>query len=217
MASHLKEFTLPEAIVLARDTGRQLRCGNGPVPIEAIVKYAERVASEETGRPHFIEVHKVEKTSKLEYRGKLVRGDSEPSRIYLPEDLNECWQRFVVAKEAIHLLVDNDPSRYAKSISAQIDEALEMTWPNTADEELSSEQMAAVVAFEVLYPWAQRKPVAIPPPSMFEVAKAFKIPERHLDVYHRRHYGPLSEQINYGLHDPESVPAADRAKAGPST
>jgi hypothetical protein len=168
-----------------------------PVLVDHVLHYAERVVASATGKPHKIKVLLTE-TKVHEYRGIWLRGHTE-STIHISQDLNRCWRRFVICKEAIHLIVDDEPSRFARSIEEQANEAFEMYWPRQSRVPLSSEQLAAIVAFEVLYPWEHRCRTTAPPKDMNVEARKFLIPERYLDTYFRFPYGFLSESINDAL------------------
>lgn len=190
------EYTLPEAIVLARDIYKQIGSPPPFVRIPAIFAYAERVEHQRSGTPHKIEVWDADVT-KSELRGFFVRGH-QISKIYVCKELNFCWRRFVMCKEAMHLLVD-DATRFATTMQDQTEEAFELFWPKTVDDSLSSEVFAAVVAFEVLYPWPNRPRISAPPTSLHNEAQKHKIPERYLDAYFKFPFGKLSEGINDGL------------------
>lgn len=190
-------YSLEEAIVLARDTYQQIGSPPPFVSVDPILRYAERVTNAGGGDDHKIIV--IEATaSKAEYRGFWLRGHNT-STIYVSNELNTCWRRFVIAKEAMHILVDDSPDRYAKSASQQAQESFEMVWPKQSRVKLSSETFAAVVAFELLYPWPHRRRHAEPPASLLEEATKFMIPERYLDTYFKFRFGALSEEINDGL------------------
>jgi hypothetical protein len=193
----LSTYSLQEAIVLARDTYVQIGSPPPYVSVDRLLRYAESVSNACGSKNHKILVFTAEAT-KAEYRGFWVRGHNSSS-IYVSRELNFCWRRFVVCKEATHILVDDVAERYAKSAPNQAVESFEMVWPTQLHVPLTSEVFAAVVAFELLYPWAHRPRRANPPDPLFDEANRFKIPERYLDTYFKFAYGRLSEQINDGL------------------
>jgi len=193
----LSTYSLEEAIVVARDTYVKISRPRRPVPIDPILRYAEKVESAARGQPYSIKTMIVD-VEKNEYRGIFARGLSS-STIYLSHELNDCWKRFVICKEAIHLLVDDSDLRYAKSVRDQTMEAFQMFWPTQSRAPLTSEVFASVVAFEILYPWESRRAISKPPEDMHQEAVDFKIPEHHLDAYFRCTFGILSEEINSGI------------------
>ena len=54
---------------------------------------------------------------------------SRESEIWVSQELNRCWSRFVVCKEAMHLMLDDSPSRYARSATSQMQDAMDLYWP----------------------------------------------------------------------------------------
>jgi hypothetical protein len=192
-------YTLHEAIVLARDTYKQIGSPPPVVRMPAVFAYVEKVEEQRSGKPHKIEVWEADVT-RSEYRGLLVRGGKEQhvTKIFVCKELNFCWRRFVMCKEAMHLLVD-ETDRFATTMQDQTEEAFDLYWPKKSDADLSSEVFAAVVAFELLYPFGARGRVASPPLPLRDQAEKFKIPERYLDSYYKFPYGKLSEGINDGL------------------
>jgi hypothetical protein len=135
-------YTLHEAIVLARDIYKQVGTPPPFVKVDPILRYAERVEEQRSGVPHKIEVY-TSKVTRSDFRGFWIRG-KQISKIYVCNDLNYCWKRFVMCKEATHLLVDDD-ERLATTMQEQTEEAFELFWPKTSKGELTSEVFAAVV------------------------------------------------------------------------
>jgi hypothetical protein len=193
----LSTYSLEEAIVLARDTYRAIGSPPPFVSVDPVLRYAEKVSNAGGSIDHKIVVFRA-KADKTEYRGFWVRGHNS-STIFVSHELNDCWARFVICKEAMHILVDDVVERYAKSASEQAAESFEMVWPKQSRVKLTSELFAAVVTFELLYPWPHRRRRDAPPDSLMDEAKRFMIPERYLDVYFKFEYGRLSEEINDGL------------------
>lgn len=189
--------TFAEAIAVARDAFVQIGSPAPFVRVDPILRYAERVASQENGRPHTIVVETTDwKVS--EARGTWRRG-KDTSTIYVSDELNTCWRRFVICKEAIHMMVDDKPATYATSIDSQVLEAFQMRWPTQKSAPLSSELLAVVVTFELLYSWPHRARRSNPPTIMYSEAKKFMIPEMYLDAYFRLPFGQASEELNDDL------------------
>ncbi len=193
-------MNLCEAAVLARDTHRQL--GQPKlVTLAAVYDYALKVCRNEYGSSFSISVHRVD-VRPDEGRGMLCVED-HVAEIFVSKELNRCWRRFVTVKELLHLLIGPPYTKQVQQpVADQIREAYEMFWPQQAQAPMKPEQAAAIVAFELLYPWPNRHRVANPPPTVLGEATSFLIPARYVDVYFNRGYGKLSEDVN----DPLQVP-----------
>lgn len=94
-----------------------------------------------------------------------------------------CEQRFIVIKEACHLLIDNAET-YTTDATALIQQ---LVFPESEtlidnNEAFQSENYAAVAALELLFPWSDREGKKqqhkAGTMSYFDIANEYKIPER---------------------------------------
>jgi len=105
--------------------------------------------------------------------GKMVR-------IAISENLNNCWMRYVFAKEMCHALIDlSTPNYRSTDVEKQLDDLLFNGFSIAQD--LSSESAAAFLASELMCPYHYNH-ILTSPVSSYEVASEFGMPERIVDV-----------------------------------
>ena len=117
-------------------------------------------------------------------------------------DLNLCWQRFSVCKEAAHLLMDSEPKHFTTDCEALIQGLITQMPSNVEpDDIIDSEFMGVVVALETLMPWALRHELKALRESKtdLDVAKIIRVPEKYVSLMLGDHYSGLSERFNKEL------------------
>lgn len=118
-------------------------------------------------------------------------------------DLNPCWRRFAVCKEAAHLLIDNKDEHMTTDVASLIQQLITDAPINIAPESpIESESMGVVVALELLLPWkirGQLIKMAQEGKTDREIADYAKVPQKYVNVMLRSGYGTLSARFNREL------------------
>lgn len=132
-------------------------------------------------------------------RGMLLRAgknSGDEHLIILDTQANECWRRWIITKELMHLLYDTE-DHFTGSISETAEDAMSISIPHSLSEPLSSERYAHFAAMEYLFQYGSR-PKTQNDPSI-RIARRFKVPERYVDLFYGTPYGKLSDEANSAL------------------
>lgn len=147
------------------------------------------------------------------WRSSAIRGmmhrfnDAKKAHIYAarvkqgPNDhfgVTFCENRFIVMKEACHLLIDSADT-YATDAKSLIESLLFKSGPserNSQNAAFMSEIYAMVAALELLFPWEERAGrlalIESGEKTHYDIANEYKIPERHV-------FWVLGKQIHENL------------------
>lgn len=131
-------------------------------------------------------------------KGMLLRYPDSAEILY-SVNLNPCWTRFVVCKEAAHLLIDTDSKHFTHNPVELIQQLLVGAPSLNSDDPFRSEQLATFAAIEMLAPWPLRPEIT----KMLEkgwtdlqIAKVILVPEDFVNYLVRSRYWEVSEQCH---------------------
>jgi hypothetical protein len=134
--------------------------------------------------------------------------------IHFWHSLNRCYRRFVVCKEAAHLLCDLDPSDFTSEtdelisfIMTDIPDFPECAESETQTGPIASEGLARVAALEMLMPWSRRDAfysMEAAGLSHLDIATHFSVPQAFVSRRLNQRYRTRVEEINYKI-DRESI------------
>lgn len=121
----------------------------------------------------------------LKWPGDIIKGcvarycnDMSKATILYSSSLNVCWSRFVVCKEAAHLLIGNDDNYTSDPVSL-VEGLIDAVLPGI-DDEIDAEYLAQYCAMELLIPAVAREELYGMENqgfSNYEIAFEFKVPE----------------------------------------
>lgn len=115
-------------------------------------------------------------------------------------DLNLCWQRFSVCKEAAHLIIDSEQKHFTTDIENLIQGLI--TFPVISlDDVIDSEMVGEVAAVELLLPWKLRPTlVGLRESGVtdLELAELCRVPQKYISLL-RGTYGTSSDRANRQL------------------
>lgn len=111
--------------------------------------------------------------------------------IDIANTLNNCWTRFVGAKELSHALLDRDKNSCTTDIMSLIEMLLTQTIKINMSDELHSEYVAFYFAVEMLVPYKVNHLVIDKSLSSYEVAEILKVPEKMVDLVRMDWYQSL--------------------------
>lgn len=103
------------------------------------------------------------------------------ARIAVASGLNRCWQRFVVCKELMHLLIDREDDRTPDAL-VQLKSMVTPLKDPTA--KLNSETFAALTALEYLLPWGMRPGAPTEADPTLAIATRFRLPRTWVDFFY---------------------------------
>lgn len=131
----------------------------------------------------------------------LVRYENQPSLILYSSTLNLCFKRFCVCKEAVHLMMDTEPSQYTEDVIDLIQQLITgvSISPNTP---IESEYFAVLVALEVLVPYHMRQgldELLSNGAKTYDLALQCRVPEKYISLLFNSKYQQVSTQINKDL------------------
>jgi len=126
----------------------------------------------------------------LKWPGDIIKGcvaryqnkDSKAS-IWYSSSLNTCWSRFVICKEAAHLLIGDDKN-YTTDPVALVNGLIDQIPPGV-DEAIDAENLALYCAMELLIPKVSRDALYKMENeglSDYEIAYELKVPEQLITV-----------------------------------
>jgi len=128
----------------------------------------------------------------------LLQRYSDHARIIYSGHLNTCWGRFVLCKELAHLLVDTGDHQFTRDPVSLVQQIITKIPLGGIDNDVHSENLAAIAATEMLLPWKFRKQMVEDfsnGKSDMEIAKQFSVPELIVSMM-RGKYGQLSHLAN---------------------
>ena len=146
------------------------------------------------------------RTSRREWRSDqfysaLFRYTNHATIIYSAE-LNLCWKRFSICKEAAHLLIDDAHAHFTTDVVGLIQRLITSAPMIEADAILESELMGIVAAIELLMPWKLRQSFEALGESGktdFEIAEFCRVPEKFVNLMLKSPYGVTSRRVNSQL------------------
>lgn len=130
------------------------------------------------------------------------------AEVFYSASLNTCWSRWVVCKELAHLLIDTEEKHFTKSPELLVQELINKLPAIQFDHEMNSEHLAGVAAIEMLLPWKYRpemQKMMADGKSDYEIARAFRAPEKFVNLLLRSPYGAVSAKSNSALGS-DSIP-----------
>lgn len=169
-----------------RDSGRSLRPVN---VINGLIPFLEEKLGEGSENGFSIELCP-KKWVGTQIFGALLRYQNHAKIIYAL-DLTTCWRRFVVAKEISHLLFDDENSYTtdpALLVGALLSEIPFSDGPMAA---VTSEQLAAVMAIELLLPHQERDHVEKLVRDGFsplKIAMIYRVPAKIVEAFLSKEY-----------------------------
>lgn len=113
------------------------------------------------------------------------------------DNLNECWQRFVICKELAHLVMGDDQGERATSVAEQIAMAYAICNDVKPEQELSGEQFAWFVAAELMLPHADRLELSKRKElgeATISIARSYWTPVAILNLLFDTQYGNISRE-----------------------
>ncbi|NYE26116.1 ImmA/IrrE family metallo-endopeptidase [Pigmentiphaga litoralis] len=148
------------------------------------IGYLQDLAEDLTKKPiQYTTVHVSEKT-------QIIKGFYLAREDYLEivilEDLNDCWERFVLCKELFHAFIDCDEYRNMDlKVQAAGIYPVFAADPAAVDAILSvdAEYLAEIAAIEFLLPFSERKACLAAGRSTDSIAEQYKIPAVMVDRY----------------------------------
>jgi len=113
--------------------------------------------------------------------------------IDISSSLNNCWTRFVGAKELSHTILDK--SNHSSTDVISLVEML-LTQPLTIkkSEELHSEYFTLLFAIEILIPYRVNTLVLDKKNTSYEIAEMLKVPEQMIDLVRSKDYQLVREE-----------------------
>jgi len=125
------------------------------------------------------------------------------ARIGFSSSLNRCWQRFVVCKELMHLVIDDSSARTPAALEQLSAMTLQITGPHTR---VDSEVLAALAAIEYFLPIGERpSELSVDDPeAILRVATKFRLPQHWVRFFYRNQSGFKATSDAYVV--PVSVP-----------
>lgn len=168
---------LADVAVLARDVIAKHKCrfGSIRIPVNVVNSGLLDIVSDVTKL-------KIE-LSCLPWQGNMFRGRlqrySQSAKIWYSTELNVCWSRFVICKEAFHLLC-GDEKNYSSDPVTLVNGLLTST-PIGIDGEQDAEQLAMYGAMELLVPAnfdSELYSMEANGKTHYEIAYKFRVPEK---------------------------------------
>jgi hypothetical protein len=195
-----------EAILIARDYHRRMATprrgfprGKGSIeifPLVAEILVELQTVTSCTGFEIIIE-----KTPMLRQLYGMYLRYPNRAEIFISNTLDSNWARFVTCKELMHLVCDDSPKHYARDPYVQVELALRGKLPAGGNDSLDSEEFAFVTAIELMYPWHTRYLSDGMPDGVTstQIADAFGIPAKIVDLYYSGSFARLSEAWNVDM------------------
>lgn len=124
--------------------------------------------------------------AKASVTGAYIRTSETTAEVLLSHDLNDCWRRFVAAKELFHVVLDL-PDYRTMDLVRLVDDVT-LTFPNSeakARDATACEFLAELAAMLFLFPMKEREAVLAQGNSKeidaFAIATRFKVPKHHVE------------------------------------
>lgn len=170
-----------DIIAKLRESGASLRPIN---LVNELIPFLQEKLTEQNGKDFNI-ILEPKKWVGGQIFGALLRY-ADHVKILYSMDLNTCWRRFVVAKELSHLLFDStesyttDPAELVTSLLSEI------PLSDGPSAQATSEQLAAIMAIELLLPHQEREKIE----SLFNsgvsvrrIALDYRVPAKIVEAF----------------------------------
>lgn len=142
-------------------------------------------------------IHKID-LYKIDYRQKHILGRfqmyADEACVMVSNEMNNCWTRYVVAKELSHLIVDKARESMTTDINKTITWMLSQGMSPNIHAALDSEHIAAQFAAEILIPYAVSREMLHSDQTSYEIASCFGVPERMIDTLRDPEYAALRDK-----------------------
>lgn len=150
-------------------------------------------------------------------KGRILRYEDR-ALIEYSQELNTCWERFVITKELCHLLID-EPADYTDDIENLVDCLISCNLTRNGKPSAAevSEHMCTIAALELLVPIKIRRDfydsLKRNEITLIQVAHAFRIPAHYIELLFSDAYRKHIDEIHYQVIDAAEAKAADDARA----
>jgi len=111
--------------------------------------------------------------------------------IDISSSLNQCWTRFVGAKELSHSIIDKTASSKSTNVLPLVEMLLNQPPKINISDEIHSEYAAFCFAVEILIPYQVNSLVMDTSKSAYEIAEVLKVPEKMIDLVRSEWYQEL--------------------------
>ena len=168
-----------------------------PHPGEVCVNTLMEVCHQELGKN--IEYFEANETGNLDsVFGVYVAKDDGSYAICIKSDLNNCWQRMVVAKELLHVIFDHPEFKTTdlhEHVATTTSDAPSLFEPSPVAVQL--EFLTEYAAMEFLFPYVKRKAIfeSQPQPDYDAIAQQYKVPRDYVERYLSKDHMDLCEEI----------------------
>lgn len=139
------------------------------------------------------------KIFRVDYRQNFILGRfqmyGDKADILISIDENNCWSRYVAAKEMSHIIIDKTQESMTTDIARTITWILKQGMDTNIHASLDSEHIAAQFAAELLVPYYISKPMLENPDlTSYQIAAHFGVPERIIDTFRDPGYSELRDE-----------------------
>ncbi len=109
-------------------------------------------------RQYRITIEKEAVTVRTVFLAGMVERYSDRAKIYVRDDQDRAWLRFISAKELCHILIDIDDDCSSNGVDTigYLLEEYKVENDDLADKVAQSEMFAEIAAIELMYPYAER-------------------------------------------------------------
>lgn len=141
----------------------------------------------------------------------LNLGNEKIFKVFISEGQSNCWKRFTLVKEMLHLFF---PSGVRTPMHRLLADARASRFPNGGGEEISMELAALVAAMELLLPWKKRQEIGDryynDGQTYNQIAHELLIPWEIVEQFYSKdyNYAYTSWQANMALDHGEPPPLA---------
>ena len=145
------------------------------------------------------------RTFRLPFKSPRLRGIFLPYEtqyvVLVDSEMPPFWDRYVAAKEMGHIILIN-PDNVSLDPGEMIEWMLQDKWglldDDVAPEHVANEQLAKIIAFEILFPKEEREAaktlIAEDPFNLFGLSEIYEIPEHVVEVILGDDYTALCEK-----------------------
>lgn len=139
------------------------------------------------------------KVFRVDYRQNFILGRfqmyGDKADILISVDENNCWSRYVAAKEMTHIIIDKTKESMTTDIDRTINWILKQGMDVNIHASLDSEHIAAQFAAELLVPYHISKPMLENQAmTSYQIAAYFGVPERIIDTFRDPGYLSLRDE-----------------------
>lgn len=117
----------------------------------------------------------------------LLMGETSIEQILLSKTLSQCWKRFSVCKELVHIQLSNgNEVQKEETIQDKLDAISGDFWGLKKEDELDEERFALFVSIEIMLPWDTRNDIhdmKDAGKTNYKIAESCGIPEAVIDMY----------------------------------